>query len=104
AGSAGGGDASGVGGACGIRGGCNQPPGTRSALAATLTGSAATVARTIAVIKIGTFRISLPLLSCTHSELAAYDNPGGSCIGASPFGCRSRHRPLKPDAFCDTDQ
>ena len=66
AGSAGGGAASGTGGAGGMRGGCSQPPGTRSALAVTLTGSAAAVESTIATAKIGTFRISLPLPNCAQ--------------------------------------
>jgi hypothetical protein len=49
-----------------MRGGCSQPPGTRSALAVTLTGSAAAVESTIATAKIGTFRISLPLSNCAQ--------------------------------------
>jgi hypothetical protein len=66
AGSAGGDAASGAGGAGGIRGGCSQPPGTISALAVTLTGSAGAVESTIATAKIGTFRISLPLPNCAQ--------------------------------------
>src|SRR3954453_18469051 len=72
AGAAGGGDASG-GGAGRTRGGCSQPPGINSALAETLTGSAPAVTSTIAIRKIGTFRISPATHLCTK-PIAAYDN------------------------------